>query len=158
MAEPTAPILNIPEPAAVEYNADGFDPYGYNIDGYNAMGFDVLGYNAAGFNATGHNMNGYTFVQQQAYEVYYAVHTEYHPEQPILEADRDWGTLVDTNNYLTSSTTISSGPLCLGDFNLKWNEFNNHLPQTCAYTGDQQQKLFLSNPSLMVKTLTHLNK
>ena len=122
MAEATNIFGNLtsPEPTAtVEYDVNGFDPYGYNRDGYNAAGFNALGYNAEGFNATGHNMNGYTFVQQQAYEVFYNLNTEYHPEQPILEVDRDWGILVDTNNYLTSSTTISSGPLCLGDFNLK---------------------------------------
>ena len=153
------PIPRPPEPTANgEYNADGYDPDGYDRDGYNAMGFDVTGYDRTGFDASGQDINGYTSEQQQAYKAYYLVHSEYHPEQPILEADKNWGTVTETNNYLTSSNTVSQGPLCLGDFNLRWNEFNNFLPQACAYTGDQQQKLFLSAASLSVKTVTHLTK
>ena len=106
------PIPRPPEPTANgEYNADGYDPDGYDRDGYNAMGFDVTGYDRTGFDASGQDINGYTLEQQQAYEAYYLVNSEYHPDQPILEADKNWGTVTETNNYLTSSNTVSQGPL-----------------------------------------------
>ena len=41
---------------------------------------------------------------------------------------------------------------------MQLSEFNNWLPETCAYTEAQQQKLFLSPSSVMVKTMYHLTK
>ena len=147
------PSLTVPR-----YNAEGYDDNGYNAAGYNAMGYNVDGYNLTGFDSNGQDVNGYTLAQQEAYREYYTRNTAYDPAQPILQADRNWGTIVETNNYLTSSNTVSQGPLCLGDFNLRWTEFNNFLPLPGAISAEQQQKLFLSTASLAVDTVTHLTK
>ena len=122
------------------------------------MGYNVDGYNLTGFDSNGQDVNGYTLDQQEAYREYYTVNTEYDPTQPILHADRNWGTIIETNNYLTSSNTVSQGPLHLGDFNLRWTEFNNFLPSPGAISEEQQQKLFLSVASLAVDTVTCLTK
>ena len=145
------PSLTVP-------SAEGYNAEGYNAEGYNVRGYDVDGYNRTGFDSNGQDANGYTLDQQQAYRAYYTVHTEYDPTQPILHADTNWGTVIETNNYLTSSNTVSQGPLYLGDFNLRWTEFNNFLPSPCAYSEEQQQKLFLSVASLAVDTVTHRTK
>ena len=100
-----------PRPPEPVYNADGYNADGYDREGYNAMGFDVAGYDRRGFDSSSQDINGYTSDQQQAYKAYYTVHTEYNPEQPILDADKNWGTVTETNNYLTSSNTVSQGPL-----------------------------------------------
>ena len=125
MTDTSVPALTLPEPNQVEYNALGYDEHGFNRDGFDVRGLNAEGFDAEGFDALGHNINGYTFAQQAAYEDFYTVNAEYNPEQTILEDDRYWGTLRDSNNYLTSVNTVTTGPLYLGDFNLKWNEYND---------------------------------
>ena len=108
-----------PRPPQPVDNAEGYNAEGYNAEGYNVRGYDVDGYNRTGFDSNGQDANGYTFDQQQAYRAYYTVHTEYDPTQPILDADKNWGTVIETNNYLTSSNTVSQGPLHQGGLQSK---------------------------------------
>ena len=155
MSDPPTPVVNPLTPVD-----NPFDPnvVVYNADGYDILGFDRAGYNADGVNAIGLNINGYTIQQQAEYEVFYTLHPEYNPEQPIRAEDRYWGVVRETNNYLVNFESEDTGILYLGDFNLQLSEFNNWLPKACAYTEAQQQKLFLGHSSRMVKTMYHLTK
>ena len=138
MDNPPNPVDNPPNPEAVGFNADGYDVHGFN----------AAGFNADGYNADGLNVNGYTAEQQAEYEAFYATRPECNPNQVIRGEDRYWGVIRERNNYLMSFEEADARTMYLGDFNLL-PEFNDYLPETCAYTEAQQHKLFLSPPSVL---------
>ena len=105
----------------------------------------------------GVNPNGLTEEQQEEYERFYAVYPEYHPDQAILGEDRHFGAPREKNNFIKGFDAEDARDMYLGDFNLK-PEWNTWLPDACSLTEAQQQKLFLSSASTMIKTMYHLNK
>jgi hypothetical protein len=61
------------------------------------------------------------------------------------------------NTFVGSFSAADARNLYLGDFNLRPG-YNNELVEPCSQSEAQQQKLFLSPASMLVKTIFHLNR
>ena len=103
------------------------------------------------------NANGLNEEQQRDYDTFCVENPEYDPDQTIRGDDRHFGAPREINNFLKGFDAEDEGCICLGDMNLK-SEYNNWLPEPCSLDEGQQQKLSLSNASVMVKTTHHTNK
>ena len=103
------------------------------------------------------NENGFTAEQQTDYDAFCEVHPEYDPNQPIRTADRHFGAPKEKNTFFRGFDRENEGYTNLGDMNLHAN-YNDWLPVGCTLDDAQQQKLFLSTASVLVKTMHHLNK
>ena len=105
----------------------------------------------------GVNDNGLTAEQQADYDAYCEAHPEYNPSHIIRTEDRHFGAPREKNAFLRGFDRDDEGCTLLGDMNLHAN-YNEDVPEECTFDDAQQQKLFLSNASVLVKIMHHLNK
>ena len=104
------------------------------------------------------NVNGLTAEQQADYDTFCADIILSTTRSNRFEQQTDTSeSLREKNTFLRGFDKEDEGCTNLGDMNLK-SDYNDWLPEVCTLDDGQQQKLFLSTASILVKTMHHLNK
>ena len=108
--------------------------------------------------AGGINENGLTPEEQAAYLAYYTRMPQYHPDQIIARADRNFGIVQKDNPFLMGyPSEDTTEPLRLGQVNMVC-EYNVFIPQWCTLSHTEQQILFHSNSTQNVGIIYQMTK